>query len=404
MTNKQPSDNEALPPIGELNFDNTEIAFKSKTDAELNRAYWLFKIIASNFLVKVGPPITNFALRAGLPVKGLIKKTIFNHFCGGESIAGCKPMIASLARQKVGTILDYSAEGEDSEADFDKTYQEVLKTIEYAVKHPKEMPFAVFKPTGVGRFELYEKLDAGMALTPEETVELEHVKARFDGICKACHEHDIPVLIDAEHSWIQDSIDDIVRELMRKYNKEKAIVFNTYQLYRHDKLASLKADYHLAETDGFYLGAKLVRGAYMEIERERAEKNGYASPIQPDQAATNRDYNAAMLFCLDHLDRVSFMAGTHNEESSRLLAEEMEKRGIARNLPHVYFAQLLAMSDHLTFNLAAHGFNSAKYMPFGPVKLVMPYLFRRAQENTSVAGQTGRELSLIQKEKARRKI
>lgn len=404
MSTIQSSDNNHNPATGELDFNNTEIAFRSKSDGDLNRAYWLFNIIANNFLVKVGTPITNFALKAGLPVKGIIKSTIFNHFCGGEDIDDCKPAIAKLASQEVGTILDYSAEGEDTEDAFDYTYKEILKTIEYATQHAQQIPFSVFKPTGLGRFELYEKLDAGEKLTPAEEVEYEHVKARIDGICRVCYEHKVQVLIDAEHSWIQNTIDDIAMEMMRKYNKEEAIVFNTYQLYRHDKLNSLKADFYVAETDGFFLGAKLVRGAYMEIERERAEKNGYPSPIQPNQEATNRDYNAAILFCLDHLDRISFMAGTHNEESSRLLANELEKRNLPRNHAHVYFAQLYAMSDHLTYNLAAHGYNSAKYLPYGPVKKVMPYLFRRAQENTSVAGQTGRELSLIKKEKARRRI
>lgn len=404
MTTSQAPNKDNFPPKGELDFNNTEIAFRTKSDAELNRAHWLFTIISSNFLVKVGPPLTNFALKAGLPIKGIIKKTIFNHFCGGESIEDCKPAIASMAAHKVGTILDYSAEGEDSEADFDRTYHEVLKTILYATKHRQQVPFAVFKPTGVGRFEIYEKLDAGEKLTAAEEVEFEHLKARIDGICRTAHEQDVKVLVDAEHSWIQDTIDQLVLEMMRKYNREKPIVFQTYQLYRHDKLNGLKADFYLAETDGFYLGAKLVRGAYMEIERERAEKMGYPSPIQPDQAATNRDYNAGLLFCLNHLDRISLMAGTHNEESTRLLANELDNRGIARDHDHVCFAQLYAMSDHLTYNLAAHGYHAAKYLPYGPVKSVMPYLFRRAQENTSVAGQTGRELSLIKKEKARRKI
>lgn len=387
-----------------LSFNNTEVAFRSKSNADLNRAYWLFKIIANNFLVQVGTPITNAALKMGLPIKGIIRKTIFKHFCGGENIDDCKKAIYSLSSQKVGTILDYSIEGEDSEAVFDSTYKEILRTVDYASQHRNEIPFAVFKPTGLGRFGLFEKIDAGEKLNEEETLEFEHVRARFDGICKLSHEKDVQVLIDAEHSWIQNVLDDLVREMMQKYNKEKTIVFHTYQLYRHDKLASLKADYYLAETEGFYLGAKLVRGAYMEIERERADEKGYPSPIQPNKEATDQDYNDAMLFCLEHLDRVSFMAGTHNEKSSRILAEAMHNKNVAPNHDHVSFAQLLGMSDHISFNLAAHGYNAAKYMPYGPVKSVMPYLFRRAQENTSVAGQTGRELALIQQEKARRRI
>lgn len=391
------------PGKGKLSFNNTEIAFQNKSNEELNRTHWLFKLIANNFLVKIGPPMTNFALKIGLPVEGIFKKTIFKQFCGGESIEDCHAAIQNLYSQHVGTILDYSVEGEDSEEMFNQTYEEILRTIEYAEKHPEAVPFAVFKPTGLGRFELYEKIDAGEVLTEAEKIEFEHIRYRIDGICRLCHDKNVKVLIDAEHSWIQNILDDLAREMMMKYNTHSAIVYQTYQLYRHDKLASLKADYALAKEKGFYLGAKLVRGAYMEIERERAAEKGYPSPIQPDRAATDRDYNAAITFCLDHLEKVCFMAGSHNEESSLKLASMMEDRGIPVNHPHVYFAQLLGMSDHISFNLGANGYNVAKYMPYGPVKAVMPYLFRRAQENTSVAGQTGRELLLIRQEVARRK-
>lgn len=389
--------------IGEkLTFDNTEIAFQSKSNSELNRAYWLFKIISSNFLTKVGPPITNFALNVGLPISGIIRKTIFEHFCGGETIDGCEKAIQQLAHQHVGTILDYSVEGEETEEAFNHVLAETLRTIERA-KKDNNIPFSVFKITGLGRFDLLANVNAKKELTATEKEEFTRIKNRVDKICNIAYDANVAVLIDAEHSWIQDIIDDIAREMMRKYNIEKAIVYNTYQLYRHDVLAALKADFYLAQTDGFHIGAKLVRGAYMEIERERAETEGYPSPIQPDKESSDRDYNAAINFCLDNLDRIGFMAGTHNENSSRLLAEILDERGIAKNDKRVYFAQLLGMSDNLTFNLSAAGYNVAKYMPYGPVKAVMPYLFRRAQENTSVAGQTGRELSLIIKEKKRRK-
>lgn len=385
-----------------LSFENTEIAFKGKSNADLNRAYWLFKLISSNFLVKAGTPITNFALKAGLPISGIIRKTIFKQFCGGETIKGCEGTIQSLAKKSVGTILDYSVEGEESEAVFDATCEEILKTVKRAKGDPN-IPFSVFKPTGLGRFELFRKVNAKEKLSEAEQAEYDRVKQRVDQICSASYIAGISLLIDAEHSWIQDAIDDIVREMMEKYNREKPIVFNTYQLYRHDKLAALKADFYYAKTAGFYLGAKLVRGAYMEIERERAKEMGYPSPIQATKIATDKDFNDGILFCLDNLDRIAVMAGTHNEESSLLLAGEMDKRNIKHTHPHIYFAQLLGMSDNLSFNLAAAGYNVVKYMPYGPVKAVMPYLFRRAQENTSVAGQTGRELSLIIKEKRRRK-
>ena len=385
-----------------LNFENTEIAFRNKSDKDLDRAYWLFKMVASSTLIKIGTPITNFSLNIGLPIQGIIRNTIYKQFCGGETIQGCSQAIAELGKGNVTTILDYSVEGEESEESFDACCQEVLDTVAYA-KTNKLISFCVFKPTGVGRFDLLAKLDAKEPLSETEKQEYARLLERCDRICKACHEAGIRVLIDAEHSWIQDTIDDIAREMMEKYNKEKPIVYNTYQLYRHDKLASLKADFAYAEVKGFYLGAKIVRGAYMEIERERAAEKGYNSPIQPNKEASDRDYNQAILFSLDNIEKIGLMAGTHNDQSCMLLATEMNKRGIAHNHPHVFFAQLLGMSDNLSFNLGAADYNVAKYMPYGPVKAVMPYLFRRAQENTSAAGQTGRELSLIIKEKERRK-
>lgn len=385
-----------------LTFDNTEIAFRSKRNAELNRAYWLFKMIASSTLVKVGTPITNFALHIGLPIQGIIKKTIFEHFCGGETIEGCDDTIAQLASQHVGTILDYSVEGEESEAAFDHVCEETIETIKRATINP-HIPFSVFKVTGLGRFDLLEKVNAKENLGQDEAAEFERVKARVDKICQFAHQHHVAILIDGEHSWIQDVIDDLARDMMMKYNRERPLVYNTYQLYRHDILAALKTDLYLARESGFFLGAKLVRGAYMEIERERADQYGYTSPIQPNKVASDRDYNDGIRFCLDNLNRIGFMAGTHNEDSCKLLAMEMDSRNIARNDSRVYFAQLLGMSDNLSFNLSEAGYNVAKYMPYGPVKAVMPYLFRRAQENTSVAGQTSRELALITKEKKRRK-
>ncbi|WP_164112497.1 MULTISPECIES: proline dehydrogenase family protein [Sphingobacterium] len=385
-----------------LNFDNTEIAFRNKTDKDLERAYWLFKMVASSTLIKIGTPITNFSLSIGLPIQGIIRNTIYKQFCGGETIKGCSKAIEDLGKRNVTTILDYSVEGEDSEESFDACRDEVLATVEFA-KTNKLISFCVFKPTGVGRFDLLAKVDAKEKLSPEETQEFARLVDRFDEICKACYEADIRVLIDAEHSWIQDTIDDIAREMMEKYNKQKPIVYNTYQLYRHDKLASLKADFSYAQVQNFYLGAKIVRGAYMEIERERAAEKKYPSPIQPTKSSSDTDYNDAILFCIDNLEKIGLMAGTHNDVSSMLLAKEMDRRNIPHNHPHVFFAQLLGMSDNLSFNLGAANYNVAKYMPYGPVKSVMPYLFRRAQENSSAAGQTGRELSLIIKEKQRRK-
>jgi len=393
---------EAAKKITQVNFENTEIAFQHKSNKDLEKAYWLFKMVASNALIKIGTPITTFSLNIGLPIQGIIKNTIYKQFCGGESIADCRKAIDELAQGNVTTILDYSVEGEETEESFDATYEEVLRTINYA-KTNKNISFSVFKPTGLGRFDLFAKVNSNKDLSSEEKHEFERVQKRIDSLCKASHEADVRILIDAEHSWVQDAIDDIARDMMVKYNREKPIVYNTYQLYRHDKLASLKADYAYAELQGFFIGAKIVRGAYMEIERERAKEMGYVSPINPTKEATDREYNDGIRFCLDHIDKIGLMAGTHNEESSLLLVNEIINRNILPTNKNIFFAQLLGMSDNLSFNLANAGYQVGKYMPYGPVKAVMPYLFRRAQENTSVGGQTGRELALIIKEKKRRK-
>ncbi|WP_410221380.1 proline dehydrogenase family protein [Pedobacter sp.] len=392
-----------VSPENKIDFNNTEIAFSSKSNAELKQAYWLFKIIGSNFLTKVGPPVTNFMLNAGLPIQGIIKKTIFKQFCGGETIAECDHTIAQLAKGKVGTILDYSVEGEEEEHVFDATCEEIIRTVERADGDPR-IPITVFKITGIGRFALLEKLDAKKELTETEQAEFDRVKARCEKICKTAFERKVPIMIDAEETWIQDTIDMLALEMMMKFNKEQLIVYNTYQMYRHDKLADLKADYLIAKEHGFILGVKMVRGAYMEKERKRAQDMGYPSPIQPDKASSDRDYDESIRFSVDHLDQIGIVCGTHNEASCRLLTELIDEKDIAHNHPHIYFAQLLGMSDNLSFNLSNAGYNVAKYVPYGPVKAVMPYLFRRAQENTSVAGQTSRELSLIAKEKARRGI
>jgi proline dehydrogenase len=385
-----------------LSFDNTEIAFRNKSKSELNSAYWLFKIMSSNFLTQVGPPVTNLFLNIGLPIQGLIKSTIFKQFCGGETIEECEKTIKLLAVGNVGTILDYSVEGEEEEHVFDDTCAEIIRTIDRAAGD-KRIPITVFKITGIGRFALLEKLDAKAILTAAETAEFEKVKNRCERICRTAFEKDVPVMIDAEESWIQKTIDTLALDMMLQFNKEKLIVYNTYQLYRHDKLAHIKADHLVAKEAGFILGAKVVRGAYMEKERRRAAEMGYPSPIQPDKVSTDNDYNAAITYCVENIAQVGVVCGTHNEASCRVLADLLDKHLILHSHPHVYFSQLLGMSDNLSFNLSDAGYNVAKYVPYGPVKAVMPYLFRRAQENTSIAGQTSRELDLITREKNRRK-
>jgi proline dehydrogenase len=386
-----------------LSFENTEIAFRHSSNTDLKRAYWLFKIININFLVKIGPPITNFAVKIGLPIKGLIKATIFKHFCGGETIRECEGTIKALEIGGVGTILDYSIEGEDSEQVFDDTRDEIIRTIKRAAKD-KAIPITVFKITGVGRFGLLEKLDEGSSLTAGEQMEWQKVQERVFDICDKAFSVGVPVMIDAEETWIQKTIDLLAINMMRYFNKEKAIVYNTYQLYRHDKLDSLMSDNEVAATEKFILGAKLVRGAYMEKERKRAEEKDYPSPIQPTKEATDKDFDLALEYCTDNIQTIAFVAGTHNEESCRLLTALLERKRIDPKNPHVYFAQLLGMSDNLSFNLADAKYNVAKYVPYGPIKAVLPYLFRRAQENTAIAGQMSRELGLIVKEMKRRKL
>lgn len=386
-----------------LSFENTEIAFKHQSDADLQRAYWLFKIINVNFLAKVGPSITTFAIKIGLPIQSLIKSTIFRHFCGGETIHECEAVIDTLAKGGVGTILDYSVEGEEDESVFDATCEEIIRTIERA-DGDQRIPLTVFKVTGLGRFGLLEKIDAGQTLSASEKVEFEKLNNRVDRICNKGYDVGVPVMIDAEETWIQATIDDLAIEMMRKYNREKPVIFNTYQLYRHDKLASLKKDISLAQANGFILGAKLVRGAYLEKECKRAQELGYPSPIQPNKQATDQAYDEAVQCCVNNIASVGFVAGTHNEASCKLLAELLNEHGIEHNHPRIYFSQLLGMSDNLSFNLADAGYNVAKYVPYGPVKAVLPYLFRRAQENTSIAGQMGRELKLIIQERKRRKL
>ncbi|MGY3213144.1 proline dehydrogenase family protein [Mucilaginibacter sp. HD30] len=386
-----------------LSFENTEVAFRHSSNADLRRAYWLFKVINSNFLVKIGPPLTSLALKMGLPIQGMIKKTIFRQFCGGENIRECETTIKTLAKGGVGTILDYSIEGEDDEQVFDDTRDEILRTIRRAAKDPS-IPITVFKVTGVGRFALLQKMDERMPLTDTEIEEWQRVADRVMAICEKAYSAGVPVMIDAEESWIQDTIDLLALNMMRNYNKEQAIVYNTYQLYRADKLTSLKQDGATAKAEQFILGAKLVRGAYMEKERNRGDELGYPSPIQPDKFATDSDFNFALDYCTDNINAVAFIAGTHNEDSCRYLTELLKMKKIDPRHKHVYFAQLLGMSDNLSFNLADGGYNVAKYVPYGPIKAVMPYLFRRAQENTAISGQMSRELSLIVKEMKRRKV
>ncbi|MBC5863092.1 proline dehydrogenase family protein [Flavobacterium turcicum] len=383
-------------------FDNTQVAFALKSDTELDRAYFLFKMIANQPLVRIGTAVTNFALKANLPVEGLIRATVFDHFCGGVNEDDCLSVVDKMYTKGVSSVLDYSVEGKEEEDQFDAALQMTLKTIEFA-KERMAIPFAVFKPTGFGRFELYEKLGEKQSLTAAEQLEWDRVVERFDIVCKEAHQKNVALLIDGEESWMQDAADDLVASMMRKYNKEKAIVFNTLQMYRWDRLDYLKKLHEQAKAEGFYIGMKIVRGAYMEKENTRAEEKGYPSPICASKEATDINYDAAVSYMVAHIDTMAIFAGTHNELSTYTLMDLMQQNGMATADNRIWFGQLYGMSDNISYNLANEGYNVSKYLPFGPVKDVMPYLIRRAEENTSVAGQTSRELSMIKAERNRRK-
>jgi proline dehydrogenase len=346
--------------------------------------------------------LTLASFKLHLPIKWIVKRTVFRQFCGGETIQECQSQIDRLAVGGVKAILDYSVEGKAEEADFDRTLLTTLQTLEFAQNNPG-VPFGVFKPTGLGSIEIYEKVSKGYDLSPRESEDWERTKERFASIFELASKLGVPVMVDAEESWIQPAIDQLVISFMKKYNKDRALVYNTAQMYRHDRLEQLKSALELAKKEGFIYGVKIVRGAYMEKERARAKKLGYQDPIQPNKAATDRDFNAASALILNNLDHMAVMIGTHNEQSVEQAAQQMENLGISPEDKRVFVAQLFGMSDHISFNAADKKMNVAKYLPFGPVKDVMPYLFRRAEENTSVEGQTGRELSLIQKEIKRRK-
>lgn len=384
-------------------FDDTKTAFSLKSDSELERAYFLFKMISLQPLVKIGTAVTRFALNASLPVEGLVRATVFDHFCGGVSEKDCISTIDAMYSKNVHSVLDFSVEGKETESLFDSALERVMSLIDFAKDRPG-MPFSVFKPTGFGRFEVWRKVTENETLSDKEQQEWKRIQERFHKVCKKAKACDIKLLIDAEESWMQGAVDDLVLEMMQTYNQEKPIVFTTLQCYRWDRLAYLKDLHQDGIEKGYHLGIKIVRGAYMEKERARAEEKGYDSPICKDKPETDAHFNAMLVYIFDNLEDIWAFIGTHNEESNYLAIEIMAQKEIAPDDGRVWFGQLYGMSDHISYNLAKEGYNVTKYVPFGPVKDVMPYLIRRAEENTSVAGQTNRELSLIQEERRRRKL
>jgi proline dehydrogenase len=402
-----------------ISFDNTEVAFAHQSTKELKESSFLFSLMSHPWLVNLGISLTPWAIKTGLPVNGLIRKTIFRQFVGGETLQDTAEVAQKMALSNVQVILDYGVEGKQGEDAFDHARDEFIRVIEYAASQPN-IPYMSVKVTGIARFTLLEKTDALMhaskadalvkryhaaldQLPGDEVKEWQRIYGRMKMICEAADRLNIGVLVDAEESWIQDPVDAITMLLIDESNKTKLVLYNTVQLYRHDRLEFLKKMYKAAKERNFLLGVKLVRGAYMEKERARAGEKGYESPIQIDKTATDEDYNNAVKFCVEHIDRVGTIVATHNEYSNLLTTQLLEQKGLPLNHPHIHFSQLYGMSDNITYNLAKAGCSVSKYLPFGPIKDVIPYLMRRAQENTSVKGQTGRELSLIRKELKRRK-
>ena len=385
-----------------ISFEDTRVAFASKSDAQLRKIYALFAAMNSGSLVKTGSGLMKAALKWNLPgTKFLIKHSIFEQFCGGETITGCRAATAELGKYNIGTILDYSVEGEGNDRSYDRTRDEILATIDEAHRS-RHIPFSVFKVTGVANVAILEKIQAGQLLTAAEETAHSRAVGRIEALCARAHQHGVRLFIDAEESWFQHAIDLLAYDMMAKFNGETAIVWNTYQLYRHDRLGALKAAHDAAAEAGYFLGVKLVRGAYMEKEARVAKQRGQDSPINATKNATDDLYDRSLRYCVERIERISLCAGTHNEDSSLLLTQLMQQTGLTPDDARVWFAQLYGMSDNLTYNLANGGYNTAKYLPYGPVASVMPYLLRRADENTAIAGQSSREFLLVQKEIRRR--
>ena len=384
-----------------INFDNLETAFSDKSDADLNRAYFLFKSMSNRFVSKTLTRLVQFSLKLHLPIKFIIKATVYKHFCGGETIQESQTTIDKLWQSRIGTILDFSAEGKESANDFNRALKQTLASIKKAAASDN-IPFSVFKPTGLCKFSILEKINNNNPLSADEEIEKKEYKARVDAICKLAFDKNVAVLIDAEESWIQDAIDSIAEDMMVKYNKKKPLIYNTIQLYRKDRIAYFNALLKHAKNK-YFIGIKLVRGAYHEQEIARAKAKNYPLPVHTVKTNTDTDYNSALELCIKNIKRVAVCAGTHNEKSAQLLADLIEKHNLNKNDERIYFSQLLGMSDHISYNLSVAGYNVSKYVPYGPVRDVLPYLIRRAKENTSIAGQMGRELSNIIAEKQRRK-
>ncbi len=385
-------------------FNDTKVAFQDKTTAQLKKAFWMFKTIEQPQLTSFGIKILNFTIENNFPfVKGIIRRTLFEQFVGGETREKSVEVVKMLFKHHIGSIFDYSKEGIEKEADFDETYEEIIQNVKFSEGNPA-IPVVVFKPTGFGRIDLYDKVgNSPEFLSDAEKDEWKRVVQRFEGVCKEAFERNVEVMVDAEETWMQDATDHLVNEMMAKYNHQKPIVWNTIQMYRTGRLEYLAEDLERAKNGNYFLGYKFVRGAYMEKERARAEEKGYKDPIQPTKEAADKNYNAGIDFVMANLDKVSAFFGTHNETSTEIVMKKMKEKNLPNNFEKIHFGQLYGMSDNITYYLGENKYNAAKYLPYGTIEEVTPYLTRRALENTSVKGQTGRELGLIEKELRRRK-
>jgi len=392
-------DHSEFPP---LSFRDFSTAFAHLSDSELRFSYWLFRFMNKEWMTSMGTSLAEVALKWGIPLSWAVKPTIFRVFCGGETILESLRAVEKLGVNGIGAILDYSVEGQEKEAEFGKTETEIVRIIQLAKDNPS-IPVSCIKVSGIASNVLLEKLSSGADLTDSEKIAAQHLQQRFERICQAAYDNGVPLYVDAEESWIQVAIDRLLETMMARYNQDKAIIFQTIQMFRHDRLAYYADLIAKGRREGFKIGMKIVRGAYLDKENARAEERGYATPIQPDKAATDRDYNASLKLSVENIDWVEICAGTHNEESAIYLTELISEHGLQNNHPHIYFSQLYGMSDYMSFNLAASGYNVSKYLPYGPVKATLPYLIRRAKENTAIAGQMGKEYSMIVNERKRRR-
>ncbi len=385
-----------------ISFEDTAVAFSSKNNGQLKQSKWLFKFFGNDTLVKIFSKLTLFAFKIKLPISSIVKKTIFKQFCAGETLEESDKVIRKLNESKIGSILDYSVEGKETLEDFEQTKNEVIKIIHLAKKNPS-IPYTSLKITGIAPFEILEKLNGSATFTEKDNEEIKTIEERINSICYTAFVSKVPIYFDAEESWIQNTIDALAEKMMRKYNKEKAIILTTLQMYRWDRIEYLQNLIIAARKENFKIGIKLVRGAYMERENKRALEQNYRSPIQPTKEETDKDFDKALTICLENIDIITLCAGTHNESSTQFLIDEMNRLKLSPSLPNIYFSQLYGMSDNISYNLANAGYNVTKYLPYGPVKSVIPYLIRRAEENSGISGQMGRELSYISNELERRK-